>query len=165
MYAIVEIAGQQFRAEKAKFIYVHRMQAELESRVEFDKVLLLDKEGEVMVGKPVVEGATIVAKVLDHVRGDKVHIFKKKRRKGYQKRTGHRQDFTKIEVLSIMQNGTSLTGEIVEKAPVVKSEKNDSVKAVDSVETKKVAVKKSAPKAEKSEAPAKEKKSSKKESK
>ena len=75
MYARVEIAGQQFRAEKAKFIYVHRMQAELESRVEFDKVLLLDKEGEVMVGKPVVEGTKILAKVLDHVRGDKVHIF------------------------------------------------------------------------------------------
>lgn len=173
MYAIVEIAGQQFRAEKAKFIYVHRMQAELESRVEFDKVLLLDKEGEVMVGKPVVEGTTILAKVLDHVRGDKVHIFKKKRRKGYQKRTGHRQDFTKIEVLSIMQNGASITGEIVENAPVVKAEPNAAVKKVAKVKAeveapakkKAPAKKEAAPKAEKKEAPAKEKKSAKKESK
>jgi len=101
MYAIVEIAGQQFKVEKDKKIFVHRMDKNEGDKVDFEQVLLVDNDGKIQIGAPVVEGAKISAKVLGHVRGDKVIIFKKKRRKGYQKRSGHRQDFTQIEIESI----------------------------------------------------------------
>jgi large subunit ribosomal protein L21 len=102
MYAIVEIAGQQFKVEKDKKIFVHRFKQKAGESVEFDSVLLVDNDGDVKVGAPNVEGAKIVAKVLrDDVRGDKVRVFKKKRRKGYQKETGHRQDFSQIEIQEI----------------------------------------------------------------
>ena len=101
MYAIVEIAGQQFKVEKDKKIFVHRLANNEGDKVEFEQVLLLDNEGKVQIGAPAVAGAKVTAKVLGHVRGDKVIIFKKKRRKGYQKRSGHRQDFTQIEIESI----------------------------------------------------------------
>ena len=71
------------------------------TKIKFDQVLLVDNEGEIKIGAPVVEGATVEASVIEHVRGDKVKVFKKKRRKGYQKQTGHRQDFTRIEIKSI----------------------------------------------------------------
>lgn len=103
MYAIVEILGQQFKAEAGRRLFIHRMEeAERGSQVEFEKVLLLDKDGEVKVGAPVVEGAKIVAEVLSHVRGEKVIVFHKKRRKGYRKRNGHRQNFTEILVKEIV---------------------------------------------------------------
>jgi len=102
MYAIVEIAGQQFKVEKDKNIYVHRLEAEEGAAVDFEKVLLVDQDGEVKVGKPVVEGAKISASVVSHVRGDKVTVFKKKNRKGYQIRNGHRQDFTQIKIEDIV---------------------------------------------------------------
>ncbi len=101
MYAIVEIAGQQFKVEEGQEIFVHRLSNEEGSDVTFDQVLLVDKDGKVKVGTPVVKGANINAKVLEHVRGDKVKVFKKKRRKGYQKETGHRQDFSKLLVEKI----------------------------------------------------------------
>ncbi len=101
MYAIVEIAGQQFKVEKDSKVFVHRLDNEVGDKLEFDKVYLVDNDGDVKVGTPTVEGAKIEAEVLDHVRGDKVKVFKKKRRKGYQKQTGHRQDFTQIEIKSI----------------------------------------------------------------
>lgn len=101
MYAIVEIAGQQFKVEEGQEIFVHRLSNEAGSDVTFDQVLLVDKDGKVKVGTPVVKGANINAKVLEHVRGDKVKVFKKKRRKGYQKETGHRQDFSKLLVEKI----------------------------------------------------------------
>ena len=101
MYAIVEIAGQQFKVEEGQKIYVHRLDAAEGDNVEFEKVLLTDNEGAVTIGGPLVPNTVIEGKVLAHVRGDKVIIFKKKRRKGYQKRTGHRQDFTQVEILSI----------------------------------------------------------------
>jgi large subunit ribosomal protein L21 len=101
MYAIVEIAGQQFKVEKDKKIFVHRLKQNEGDSLEFEKVLLVDNEGKVKIGAPVLEGAKITAKVLEHVRGEKVKIFKKKRRKGYQKLSGHRQDFTQIEIESI----------------------------------------------------------------
>ena len=102
MYAIVEIAGQQFRVEKDWKLYVHRLEAEEGSDVEFDKILLLDNEGTVQIGTPVIESAKIKAKVLKHVRADKVIVFKKKRRKGYKKKNGHRQNLTQILVEEIV---------------------------------------------------------------
>ncbi len=101
MYAIVDIAGQQFKVEKDQKIFVHRQEAEEGVSVSFDKVLLIDNDGDVVVGAPTVAGANISAKVLAHVRGDKVLIFKKNRRKGYQKLNGHRQNFTQIQVEAI----------------------------------------------------------------
>jgi len=103
MYAIVEIQGQQFKIEAGKKLFVHRMEeAEEGSEVTFEKVLLLDNKGAVTVGAPTVEGAKITGEVLSHVRGDKVIVFHKKRRKGYRKRNGHRQDFTEILVKEII---------------------------------------------------------------
>lgn len=103
MYAIVEILGQQFKVEQGKKLYVHRMnESETGSTVEFDKVLLVDNNGVVSVGAPIVEGAKVVCEVVSHVRGDKVIVFHKKRRKGYRKRNGHRQDFTELTVKEIV---------------------------------------------------------------
>lgn len=103
MYAVVEILGQQFKAEAGRRLFVHRMEeAERGSQVEFEKVLLLDNNGEVKVGAPVVEGAKVVVEVLSHVRGEKVIVFHKKRRKGYRKRNGHRQNFTEVLVKEIV---------------------------------------------------------------
>jgi large subunit ribosomal protein L21 len=107
MYAIVEIAGQQFKVEEGKKIFVHRMDASEGDSVEFENVLLIDKDGVVTVGEPVIENTIVEGKVLAHARGDKVIIFKKKRRKGYQKRSGHRQDFTQVEILTIGEKGTA----------------------------------------------------------
>ena len=91
MYAIVDIAGQQFKVEAGKQIFVNRQAAEVGSSVSFDKVLLLDNEGDVKVGTPYIDGAAVNATVVEHCKADKVIIFKKKRRKGYQKKNGHRQ--------------------------------------------------------------------------
>ncbi|MCG8581187.1 MAG: 50S ribosomal protein L21 [Bacteroidales bacterium] len=102
MYAIVDIAGQQFKVEKERKIFVHRLSAEEGATVEFEKVLLTDNEGDVKIGAPVVEGAKVTAKVLSHVKGDKVIVFKKKRRKGYKKKNGHRQCFTQIQIEEIV---------------------------------------------------------------
>jgi len=102
MYAIVEIAGQQFKVENNDEIFVHRLEGEPGTPVEFDKVLLLDDDGKVSIGKPLVEGSRVTGRIIDHVRGDKVVVFKKNRRKGYQKETGHRQDFSKIHIEKIV---------------------------------------------------------------
>lgn len=104
MYAIVEIAGQQFKVEKDRKIYVHRLEANEGDALVLNRVMLIENEGEVMIGKPLVEGVTISAEVLEHCRGNKVIVFKKKRRKSYQKRTGHRQDFTRILIKDILLN-------------------------------------------------------------
>jgi len=102
MYAIVEIAGQQFKVEKERKIFVQRLEAMEGDEVHFEKVLLVDDDGKVTVGTPVVEGARVTAKVLEHVKGDKVLVFKKKRRKGYKKLNGHRQQYTRIQIDSIV---------------------------------------------------------------
>ena len=93
MYAIVDIAGKQFKVQKDQKLYVHRLDAEEGKSVEFDQVLLVDADGKVNVGTPTVKGATVKAKVLEHMKGDKVIVFKKKRRKGYKVKNGHRQYF------------------------------------------------------------------------
>ena len=97
MYVIVEIAGQQFKAEKGRKLYVHRLSGEVDSSVSFDKILLADNDGQVKVGAPVVEG-----KILKHLKDDKVLVFKKKRRTGYQKQNGHRQYLTQVLVEEIV---------------------------------------------------------------
>lgn len=103
MYAIVEILGQQFKVEQGKKLFVHRMsEAERGATVEFDKVLLIDSDGEVSVGTPVLDGAKVICEVVSHVRGEKVIVFHKKRRKGYRKRNGHRQDFTELTIKEIV---------------------------------------------------------------
>ena len=101
MYAIVDIAGQQFKVEKDQKIFVHRLEGEEGSKVDFQKVLLLDEDGKVKVGKPFVEKACVKATILSHLKGDKVTVFKKKRRKGYQKENGHRQYFSQIQIENI----------------------------------------------------------------
>ncbi|MCR4737370.1 MAG: 50S ribosomal protein L21 [Bacteroidales bacterium] len=98
MYAIVEIAGQQFKIEKDRRVYVQRLKAEEGSQVKFDRVMLVDNDGSVKVGTPTVDGAAVTATVVKHLKGDKVLVFKKKRRKGYQKLNGHRQNLTAIKI-------------------------------------------------------------------
>ncbi len=101
MYAIVEIAGQQFKVEKDRYVYTHRLQAEEGETVEFDTVLLTDNDGTVNVGTPKVQGAKVTGKVLEHLKGNKVIVFKKKRRKGYKVKNGHRQYLTKLLIEDI----------------------------------------------------------------
>ena len=102
MYAIVEIAGQQFKVEKDRKIFVHRQEGEEGDQLTFNQVYLVDIENDVRVGMPVVEGASVNASIVSHVRGDKVLVFKKKRRKSYQKMNGHRQDFTQLLIEDII---------------------------------------------------------------
>ncbi len=101
MYAIVDIAGQQIKVEENQKVIVNHLDAKEGDKLEFEKVLLKDNNGQVEVGTPVVSGAKVTAKVLSHVKGDKVIIFKKKRRKGYQKRTGFRASLTQIQIEKI----------------------------------------------------------------
>ena len=101
MYAIVEIAGQQFKVQKDQRVFVHRLKAEEGSTVKFDRVLLTDDKGKVKVGAPAIEGAEVSAKVEKHLKGDKVIVFKKKRRKGYKKKNGHRQYLTELTITGV----------------------------------------------------------------
>lgn len=143
MYAIVEIAGQQFKVERGVKVYVHRLDANEGAKVEFDKVLLVDNGGKVQIGTPSIDGAKVAATVLSHLKGDKVIVFKKKRRKGYQKSNGHRQQLTQILVQGILGKGETLKDEIKveKKAPKVEA-------PVEEVKAKKAAPKKAAAKKE-----------------
>jgi len=105
MYAIVEIAGQQFKVAKDQKVYVHRLPGEEGSKVTFDNVLLTDDNGSISIGAPAIEGAAVTAKILGHLKGDKVIVFKKKRRKGYRKKNGHRQALSEIQIESIAASG------------------------------------------------------------
>lgn len=101
MFAIVTIAGKQFKVEEGQQIFVHQLEAAEGDKVSFDEVLLVSNDGKASIGMPTVSGAKVSATVLGHQKGDKVIVFKKKRRKGYQVKNGHRQKFTKIEINSI----------------------------------------------------------------
>lgn len=101
MYAIVDIQGQQFKVEKDQTLFVHRINEEEGKTVKFDNIKLVDNDGKISVGAPVVKGASISAKVIEHLKGDKVIVFKKKRRKGYKVKNGHRQYLTKIQIDSL----------------------------------------------------------------
>src|SRR5690606_22452867 len=101
MYAIVDISGKQFKVVKDQYIYAPRLAGEAGDAVSFDRVLLVSGDGETQVGAPTVTGVTVSGKILEHVKGDKVTVFKKKRRKGYAVKNGHRQQFTKIQIEGI----------------------------------------------------------------
>lgn len=101
MFAIVNIAGQQMKVAKDQEIFVHQLEAEKDQDVTFDEVLLISGDDSTDFGTPMIKGATVGATVLDHVKGDKVMVFKKKRRKGYKVKKGHRQHFTKLRINSI----------------------------------------------------------------
>jgi large subunit ribosomal protein L21 len=118
MYAIVEIAGQQFKVEEGKKIFVHRLEVEEGKEIVFDRVLLIEDEGKVTIGEPAIKDAVVGGKILDHMRGDKVIVFKKKRKKGYRVKNGHRQNLTQVEIISI--NGKSSPKKAAPKKEEVK---------------------------------------------
>ena len=101
MYEIVDIAGKQFKVAKDQYLYAPKMEGEAGANVSFDKVLLIDDGATVQIGAPVLSGIVVSGKILEHVKGDKVIVFKKKRRKGYVVKNGHRQQFTKVQIESI----------------------------------------------------------------
>ncbi|HLV70246.1 MAG TPA: 50S ribosomal protein L21 [Xanthomarina sp.] len=142
MYAIVEIAGQQFKVEKDQKVFVHRLATEEGKQVSFDNVLLLADGDKVTVGAPAINGAQVGAKVLKHLKGDKVIVFKKKRRKGYRVKNGHRQSLTEIVIESIVASGAKPAA----KADPAK--KAESKAAAPKAEAKKATPKKSAAKAD-----------------
>jgi len=121
MYAIVEIAGQQFKVEKDQQIFVHQLEGKAGDKVEFSNVLLIDDGGKIAVGAPAVEGAKVTAKIVEHAKGDKVIVFKKKRRKGYAVKNGHRQRFTKIAIDGITAKGAKKPVAKKEEAPLKES--------------------------------------------
>ncbi len=102
MFAIVTIAGQQFKVEEGQEIFVHQLDASEGDSVSFDQIHLIDRDGTVNLGKPTISAASVSATVLGHQKGDKVIVFKKKRRKGYKLKNGHRQRFTKIKINTIV---------------------------------------------------------------
>lgn len=137
MYAIVEIAGQQFKVEEGKKIFVHRLDAEEGKIVEFDKVLLFEDDGKVLIGEPAISDYVVEGKILnDKVRGDKIIVFKKKRKKGYRIKNGHRQNFTQVEIISIGDKNAP-------KKEKVKKEVAEAATSAEPVEEKKPAEKKS----------------------
>ena len=151
MYAIVEIAGQQFKVAKDQKVFVHRLPGEAGDKVSFDKVLLLD-DGKVTIGAPAIKGAGVTAKILGHLKGDKVIVFKKKRRKGYRVKNGHRQYLTEIQIDSIAVSG-HIPAKTDEKATKPKATKKATPKkevkkevAKKEVAVKKEVVKETAPK-------------------
>ena len=148
MYAIVDIAGQQYKVEKAQKLKVHRLEAEEGKHVELQNVLLVSDGKTVSVGTPTVDGARVAAKVLSHGKGDKVLVFKKKRRKGYQKMNGHRQYLTELWIEAILGKGEKFDTS-KSSAPVVK------VKVDAPKKEKKAAAPKAEPKAAKKAAPKK----------
>ena len=127
MYAIVEIAGQQFKVEKDQEIFVHRLEGDAGSAVEFDNVMLLDNDGKVTVGTPTINGAQVKAKIIEHLKGDKVIVFHKKRRKGYQKQNGHRQYLSKLVIEDVIATGAK---KVVEKKETAKAKPKAEKKEV-----------------------------------
>ncbi len=132
MYAIVEIAGQQFKVAKDQKVFVHRLGTEEGSNVSFDNVLLLDNDGDVTVGAPAINGASVEVKVLRHLKGDKVIVFKKKRRKGYRVKNGHRQALTEILIENISASGAKKAAP-KKKATPKASTKGDDLKKVEGI--------------------------------
>lgn len=162
MYAIVEIAGQQFKVERGNKVYVHRLEAKEGAQVEFDRVLLIDNAGKISVGDPLVDGARVAATVVGHLKGDKVAVFKKKRRKGFQKWNNHRQSFTQVLIQGVLGKGEKLKDELLaaelrkhvpglrrkEEVPAVQpeAEVQEAPEAVEAKPKKKAAAKKPAAK-------------------
>ena len=147
MYAIVDIAGQQFKVEKDQKLYVHRLEAEAGKKVNFDRVLLIDDNGKVNIGAPAIDGAQVSATVLEHLKGDKVIVFKKKRRKGYQKKNGHRQFLTEIQINDIKASGAKKTAAKAKAASAEKKEEAPKSKAASAEKAATAVKKEEAPKA------------------
>lgn len=134
MYAIVEIAGQQFKVAKDQKVFVHRLQTEEGKKVSFDNVLLLEDGGKTTIGAPAIDGAQVGAKVLRHLKGDKVIVFKKKRRKGYRVKNGHRQSLTEIVIESIIASGAKKAAPVKKAEP--KAQPTPKVETAPKVEAK-----------------------------
>ncbi|MDO5978498.1 50S ribosomal protein L21 [Flavivirga spongiicola] len=156
MYAIVEIAGHQFKVEKDQKVFVNRLQTEEGKKVSFDNVLLVADGDKVTVGAPAIDGAQVGAKVLKHLKGDKVIVFKKKRRKGYRVKNGHRQSLTEIVIESIAASGakkaTKAESEGAKKAAPAKATKKAEPKAKPTAKKAEAAAPKAKPAAKKAEA-------------
>ncbi|GAB4321881.1 MAG: hypothetical protein Kow00127_14410 [Bacteroidales bacterium] len=161
MYAIVEIAGQQFKVEKDQEIFVHRLQGEAGSTVEFGKVMMVDNDGKVELGSPVLDTFTVKARIVEHLKGDKVIVFHKKRRKGYQKENGHRQYLSKLVIEDIVSGKPAkkeaAKAETKEEPEAEKPAAKKEVKAKAETTAKKAAEKSSKPKKEASPKPKAEK--------
>jgi len=129
MYAIVDIAGQQLKVEINKKVFVHRLHEEMGTKIELEKVLLIDNDKDIIIGEPVIEGAKVIAKILSHPKGDKVKVFKKKRRKGYAVSRGHRQSFTEILIENILEKGAPGSKPIKKASPKKEDIKKEEPKA------------------------------------
>ena len=145
MYAIVEIAGQQFKVERGQRVYVHRLEANEGANVEFNNVLLLDNAGKISVGNPLIDGAKVAATVVSHVKGDKVAVFKKKRRKTYQKWNNHRQHFTEILIQGVLGKGETLKDSLPAVKREVKTHRKFNEKTAEATEVVEKPVAKKAP--------------------
>ena len=143
MYAIVEIAGQQFKVAKDQKVFVHRLLGKEGDKVSFDKVLLLD-DGKVTIGAPAIKGAGVTAKILGHLKGDKVIVFKKKRRKGYRVKNGHRQAFSEIQIIGIATSGHKVVKTATKEEAKPKAKKAEITKEPKKATSKKVVSKKKA---------------------
>ena len=144
MYAIVEIAGHQYKVTKDQQLIVNRLHADEGAKVQFDNVLLIDNSGDITVGAPAISGAAITAKVNGHLKGDKVIVFKKKRRKGYRKKNGFRASLTEIQIESIVASGAKAAKKAESKQEAPKKEaapKAEAKKAAPKAEAKKAAPK------------------------
>ncbi len=130
MYAIVEIAGLQYKVSQKQRVFVNRLEATEGSSIEFDKVLLIDNDGKITVGTPAIDGAKVAAKVLSHLQGDKVIVFKKKRRKGYRKLNGHRQSLTELLIQGVLGKGEKLSAADakIEMAPILELKERSRLK-------------------------------------
>ena len=148
MYAVVEIAGQQFKVEKDQKVYVNRLEGKEGSKISFDNILMLDNSGKIVLGNPVVKGASVEAKIVKHLKDDKVIVFKKKRRKGYKVKNGHRQALTQILVENILEKAVKAKAKAETSKTDAPAKKVAAKKTVakKTAPAKKVAVKKPATK-------------------
>jgi len=120
MYAIVNILGKQYKVSKGERLRVAHLQAKIGDKVKFDNVLLTDDGSQVNIGKPHVQGASVSAEILEHGRLRKILVYKKKRRKGYQRKKGHRQEFSAIKINNISISTTTKKKTVVKKSTDVK---------------------------------------------
>ena len=148
MYAIVEIAGQQFKVEKDQQLFVHRLESKEGSKLEFENVLLIDNDGKIKVGAPAISGAKVTAKVVSHLKSDKIVVFKKKRRKGYRVKNGHRQALTEILIQKIEEKAAAKKASAKKVVPKAETETKSAAKKTVAKKktTKKKTAKKAAPK-------------------
>jgi len=128
MYAIVEIAGNQYKVEENQEIFVNRLDKEEGAKIIFDKVLLIDNNGKIKIGTPTIKGAKVTAKIISHLKGDKVLVFHKKRRKGYQKLNGHRDYLTKLIIEKISMKAAAKPKKTEAKVEKVVETKENTIK-------------------------------------